>query len=374
MKPHKVVIIIPTFNEAAIIKQTLHKLFIEIAKLQPYDVAVIVFDSHSADKTQAIVQALMTKYQNLYLLNEPEKTGLGSAYVQAMKVVMQRFKADIILEYDADGSHQPKYLARLLATIKAGAHVAIGSRYIKGGGLATDWPLYRRIISRCGNLLAQFILTPRYKDWTSGFRATKAFFLQQAINKQFISSQFAYKIELFWRLHKLDARIVEVPIIFVDREAGVSKFPRNNILESLKVVFTLRLKELQTYVRMCYIGLTGLLVQFVAFNFLRSFFNPIFSNGISIELAIIINFFFHNTLTFRAQKIGLSKFKTMIKKIFQFNALSFGSLVCQIIFTALVMPQIFGIRLLENTVVLLGIILGSIINYFGYTRLVWGKA
>ncbi len=244
----KVVIIIPTYNEACSIKQTLLDLESISTKIPSHQINILVFDSHSIDATLQIVQELQQQFNNITIATEEEKSGLGSAYAKAMKFAWETLEADLIFEFDADGSHQPQFIVPMIAAIESGADVALGSRYVKGGKIQVGWPWYRRLLSQVGNWVARLFLTPRYKDFTSGFRATKTKFLKQALLKPLLSKNYAYKIHLLWGLHKLGAKIVEVPIIFIDREAGYSKFPKNNILESLKVVLILRLRELKKYV------------------------------------------------------------------------------------------------------------------------------
>lgn len=133
----------------------------------------------------------------------------------------------------------------------------------------------------------------------------------------------------------------------------------------------LPLKKLTIYLRMCCTGLLGVVIQFTAFNVLRLIYPPTLSNSISIELAIVTNFFLHNFLTFRAQKLNFRELGLVLKKIFHFNCLSIGSLISQIVLTASLIPYAAGARLLENGIVFGGVILGSLINYYCYTRFVW---
>ena len=238
----KITIVIPTFNEAGSLKQTLGDLQKVIAERPAHEVTILVFDSHSTDQTVEVVRALQQQFANIHLLCEPQKSGLGSAYLQAMTYAWSVLQAELIFEFDADGSHQPQFILPMIDAIEQGHDVALGSRYVKGGRVQVGWPWYRRLVSQGGNYVARFFLTPRYKDFTSGFRATRAEFLQQALVGGLLSKNYAYKIHLLWRLHQLQAKIMEVPIVFIDREAGYSKFPKNNILESLKVVLILRLQ------------------------------------------------------------------------------------------------------------------------------------
>lgn len=235
----KVVIIIPTYNEASVIQETLEAVFHETASITFMDIHVLVFDSASTDKTQQIVQALQGVHPRLHLKTETKKSGLGSAYLQAMRFALDALSADIVMEFDADLSHQPSYIAPMLEKMKMN-DVVIGSRYIEGGQIPEDWGWKRKMLSALGNWIARLILTPRYKDFTSGFRATHKNVLASILPELFLSSQYAYKLHLLWLLHKNKAKILEYPISFMNRQKGESKLPAYAIFDSLKVLLVLR--------------------------------------------------------------------------------------------------------------------------------------
>lgn len=235
-------IIIPTYNEEEVIEKTIRQLESLGVDGSSYEFMILIFDSHSTDTTVSIVKRLQAEFSNLCLVEEAVKSGLGSAYLQAMKKACE-WGAEIIFEFDADGSHQPKYILPMLKAIENGADVALGSRYIAGGGYDVDWSWIRRFLSRGGNVLARIFLSRCYKDFTSGFRATRAEWLPALLKRPFISKGYAYKIQLLWELHNAGAKIVEVPIFFIDREQGASKFSGGVILDSLKVVLLLCLRK-----------------------------------------------------------------------------------------------------------------------------------
>lgn len=244
MKPEIAVIIIPTYNESEVIQETIHAISAIRAQVQKKRLVVLIFDSASKDDTVALVQQLQAQYDWLYLQQEPCKTGLGSAYYQAMHFAHSQLNADIVIEFDADLSHQPKYLLPMLDYIDQN-DVVMGSRYVVGGKLPGDWAVYRKVISKLGNWFARLVLTRKYKDFTSGFRATRKTCLERAIQKPFLSQHFGYKLDFLWRLHQMQATIHEFPIEFVDREKGQSKLPRNSIMESLKVILNLRFHSMK---------------------------------------------------------------------------------------------------------------------------------
>ena len=249
MTNEKVVVIIPTYNEALVIADTIHQVFAATQDMPGFTLEILIFDSASTDDTQAIVGDLITQYAGkLHLQVEPKKTGLGSAYAQSMKYALLTLQADVVVEFDADLSHQPQYLPPMLALLKTCA-VVIGSRYLAGGSIPANWGLKRKCLSILGNQVARMALTRRYYDFTSGFRATRRETLLTVLPDNFYSNHYAYKLHLLWILHKSKARILEYPIQFVDREKGVSKLPANSIKDALRVIAKLRYVQAMRFVR-----------------------------------------------------------------------------------------------------------------------------
>ncbi|MGD9108608.1 MAG: glycosyltransferase family 2 protein [Gammaproteobacteria bacterium] len=371
----KVVIVIPTYNEANVIAQTiaeLEKTFTTIDAAK-YEMHILIFDSNSPDKTAEIVKQLQSQHPNLHLVTEKQKSGLGSAYIKAITYAIDKLNADIVFEFDADGSHQPKYLKPMMDAFTKGADVVVGSRYVKDGAIPKDWSVDRKILSYGGNLIARLFLTRKYKDFTSGFRGTRTSFLKKIPYQKLLSKNYAYKLHLFWLLHKAKAKIVEYPIEFIERKIGYSKFPKNNVYESLKVVILLRFFELKRYIQVCFVGLGGMIVQLIFFNLLRLIHVPaVLANLLGIEAAIVTTFMLNNIFTFKDYKMTRVHGKKYIaKKFFQFNLCSVGSILIQTGLLALAIASFGKGFWKENITVFIGIIIGSIINYFVYSRWIW---
>lgn len=235
-----VIVIIPTYNEQESIEKTLLSLQHIFKQIPSYEMRILVFDSASTDDTQLIVKNLQKKFHNILLLSEKNKSGLGSAYIQAIKYVMSELKPDIIFQFDADGSHQPKYIPEMLELLKSGADVVVGSRYIPGGSIPSNWAFYRKFLSSFGNLFIRSILSKKYTDYTSGYRGIKTEILQRINMDDFLSNNYAFLLNFTWALYKAGANIKELPIEFIDRTSGISKLPIKNIYESIKVVLTLK--------------------------------------------------------------------------------------------------------------------------------------
>lgn len=371
----KTVIVIPTYNEKENIEQTIEGLESVFSKVAPnFQMNILVVDDSSPDGTAEIVEKLKEKYINIHLFINKEKKGLGAAYIKGMRYAIDKLKVDLIFEFDADGSHQPKYIPGMLEQINKGADVVVGSRYIPGGRMPADWGIQRKLVSFFGNFICQMVLfTWQYKDMTSGFRVSKTKFLKKIDLDSLLSKQFAYKIHLYYALHKKGARIKEYPIEFLDRTKGKTKFPRNNIIDSLKVIFTLRLQESKRFIQICLVGFIGAVIQFSIFNLMRLKIPPEFANAIAVEFAVISNFTINNFWTFKDKKIQFNKLKLLIPKFVQFNLVSLGSVLIQFLVLKIGVIVLGRSFIWENLLVSVGILFGLIWNYFMYTRLIWQK-
>ncbi len=366
MSIRTVVVIIPTYNEALVIEKTIREVFKELADA---DVAahILVFDSCSSDSTQEIVRSLKSTYSSLHLQTEPKKTGLGSAYLQAMHYALNELNADFLVEFDADLSHQPCYLPEMINKLRT-HDVVVGSRYVKGGSIPKNWGWHRKFLSVLGNLVARCILTPKYKDFTSGFRATRHSVLKEVLPTQFISNHYAYKLELLWRLHQAKAKIVEYPIKFIDREKGQSKLPANSIIDSLRVLGTLRYRELKSYLTMCKIGLIGLIIQCLIYNLLRLKCPPFFAAQVAVSVAILNNFILNNQFTFKKRTIN-TQFRSAVFFI-GYSVLMIGF---QSNWAQLGVHYLGSGYIKENLIIATGVFIGSLLNYLFYSRIVWRK-
>jgi dolichol-phosphate mannosyltransferase len=368
MNIEKVVIIIPTYNEALVIEKTILEVFQTTNHIQDMDIHVLIFDSASTDDTQQIVTNIMATNTKVHLKTEAKKSGLGSAYLQAMRYALADMSADIVFEFDADLSHQPKYLAPMLEKMKA-HDVVVGSRYVRGGSIPKEWGWHRKLLSVLGNYVARFVLTPKYKDFTSGFRATHRIALEKALPASFLSNQYAYKLQLLWLLHKNKARIGEYPIDFIDRQKGVSKLPANSIFDSLRVIFTLRFYELKNYFKMCLVGLSGVFIQALVYNILRQGLPPLRAAQFAIMAAIINNFALNNRFTFKGTTRAYSHQKAKLFGLFIGYSIAMISLQSYWLHLGL---KYFGSGYLkENITLVSGIFLGSLLNYLTYSRLIW---
>jgi len=235
----KTIIIIPTYNES----ENISKLLIEIFNLNIPDLFVIVVDDNSPDETAEIVEKLKeaNNWKNkIYLIKRKGKLGLGSAYIAGFKKALA-LNADYIFEMDADHSHDPKDIPRMLAkTIDS--DLVIGSRKIKGGKVI-GWNFKRKIMSTGAMFVSRLILRLKPKDVTAGFRCYKKEVIQKINLDTVKSNGYAFQEEMLHKTQKLGFKIGEIPVTFIDRKFGKSKLTKKDIIEFFLVILKLRFKK-----------------------------------------------------------------------------------------------------------------------------------
>lgn len=230
---HKIAVCIPTYNE----KENILSIAQAVRGSLP-TADILVVDDSSPDGTADIVRGFQKDNPWLKLHVRKEKKGLGAAYIDGFQRLIEG-GYDIIVQMDADFSHQPKYLPRFIEEIDKGADVVIGSRYVKGGG-TENWDLTRRIISRGGSFYARTILCLKQNDVTAGYKCWRADMLKKVIVGDLKLSGFGFQIEMSFRTRLVGANIKEYPIVFPDREKGVSKMSGKIFKEALFGVWRLR--------------------------------------------------------------------------------------------------------------------------------------
>jgi dolichol-phosphate mannosyltransferase len=229
-------ICLPTYNE----RENLESM---LRALAPLGVNVLVVDDNSPDGTGEIADRLAEELQFVSVLHRPEKQGLGPAYLAGFRRALAD-GAVYILEMDCDFSHKPADVPRLIEACERGADLALGSRYVPGGG-TENWGVTRRIISVGGSLYARLILGVSFHDLTGGFKCYRRAVLERIDLDAIHSKGYAFQIETTYRTVRAGFKVVEVPITFVDRTAGESKMSRTIFLEAVKKVPTLRYAALR---------------------------------------------------------------------------------------------------------------------------------
>lgn len=239
----KIVVIIPTYNEAENIKKMIRVLFKEVfPKIKNHRMSLLVVDDFSPDKTGEIVKKFMKKNKNIHLL-EKRKEGLGAAYIQGFKYAIDKLLASAIIEMDADFQHNPKDIIRMVKSFEDGFDCVLGSRFTKGGHIPKDWGIKRVFLSVGGNFFIKTLLgISRVCDLTTGFRLTRVKGVLDKINfSKLYSKSYAYKIHLLYEIMQRTPEIKEIPIVFISRKKGWSKMDSADFIESLNVVIKIRL-------------------------------------------------------------------------------------------------------------------------------------
>lgn len=233
----KLAIAIPTYNEALNIPKLTQQIKNVCLKMD-INCTLLIIDDNSPDGTGTIAEELAKSQKNrnfkIEMLHRKNKEGLGKAYVAGFKYLLKD-NYDYILQMDADLSHNPKYLSKMLEAASNGADFVVGSRYVKGGG-TPDWSLYRKLQSRGGNLYTRFFLGSRITDYTGGYNLYSTNLLRAIDLDDLQAGGYGFLIELKYLAQKNSKNIVQIPIVFMDRQHGKSKIPRNTLFKNLLLV------------------------------------------------------------------------------------------------------------------------------------------
>ncbi len=234
----KNVVVIPTFNE----KENIEAIISEVIRLDP-EFDVLIVDDNSPDGTADIVKNIISKNQDrVFLIEREGKLGLGTAYITGFKWALEN-KYDYICEMDADFSHNPEDLVRLLQRCQEGYDVAIGSRYIKGVNVV-NWPIGRVLMSYFASIYVRLVTGMPYKDSTAGFKCYSRKVLETINPDRIHFIGYAFQIEMKFNAWKHGFKVTEVPIIFTDRTKGTSKMSKGIFKEAVFGVIEMKIKSL----------------------------------------------------------------------------------------------------------------------------------
>ena len=225
----RVQICTPTYIEAENIEE-----FLRRARAAVPDADILVLDDNSPDGTADIAERVGVELGQIDVLRRPEKRGLGAAYRAGFAIGIAR-GYDVICQVDADLSHDPEVLPDLIAAVAGDADVAIGSRYVPGGSIP-HWPKRRLALSKYGNMYARFMLRTGVRDTSAGFRAYRAEMLQAIDFANTRAKGYGFQLETTYRVARVGARIVEIPITFTDRVRGYSKMSGSVIIEEMALM------------------------------------------------------------------------------------------------------------------------------------------
>ena len=237
----KILIIIPTYNEKNNIINLVNEIKNVLNKTN-LSYKILFVDDNSKDGTIEIINKLKLEDQSINLILREKKMGIGSAYLEGFRWGLKEIKPDVFIQLDADFSHPPKDIPRLIKAIKEGNNVVIGSRYISGGK-TESWTLFRNIVSKTANFISRNILKIEIKDTTSGFRALDSKAIEIAIKFDFSSKGYSYQVESLYLYNKFNLECCEVPFTFKNRVIGGSKLSILEILQFMYTICKLRLSR-----------------------------------------------------------------------------------------------------------------------------------
>src|SRR3989344_535658 len=367
----KAVVILPTYNERENIVPMLDLILGVCRQIAGYTFFILVVDDFSPDGTAAVVGFYQKTHKNVYLTSGP-KLGLGKGILRGMRYAIGTLGADVIVQMDADLSHDPKALPAFFKKFEEGADFVVGSRYIPGGSIPKNWAVLRKIYSVIGNSIVRFGLGQTHvHDWTGGYRLYTPKYVRMLEDELENYSGYVFQIAFLHKSILHGARIGEVPIHFTDRMHGHSKIaPSEYIKNIFFYIGRERVRPLfaGSFGKFVVVGTIGFVINTVILEALVAFgFHPVVGSVVGAEVTIISNFFFNNAWTFRERKIG-GKRRTAAKFV-QFNISSIGAVVIQAT-TIWIGSYLFGVSS-YRLFYILGTIVGIAWNYMMYSKVIW---
>lgn len=236
----KVVVVIPTYNERQNIGSLVERISQIQATLPDRRVHILFVDDGSPDGTASEVERLAAEHEHIHLLERPEKRGIGTAYLDGFREAIAKIDPSIFVQMDADLQHPPERIVDLVTAL-GNSDVALGSRYVPGGGIE-GWSWRRRLVSRGANWLARVVLGLSVKDATTGFKALNRRSVDLLVGVSLSSSGFIYQVESVFLFERNGLRIKEVPFLFRQRTRGESKLSLEEIFEFLVRIIGIRMK------------------------------------------------------------------------------------------------------------------------------------
>lgn len=368
----KLVIILPTYNERDNIIRLLDMLHEILGDIKEYSIRYLVVDDNSPDGTRDVISEYQKKYKDVFLLSG-SKEGLGKALLRGMTHAVETMGAEILLQMDADLSHDPKAIPKFLQALNKGADFVVGCRYIKGGSIPDNWGIHRKIFSIVANSIVRFGLgVPSIHDWTGGFRAFRKVYFEKLHTQVEEYSGYVFQIAFLHKSILSGAKVAEVPIHFTDRRFGKSKIvPSEYIRKVMLYVWKARVKSVlaHSFSKFLVVGSIGFIINTIILELLVFFgFHPTIGSVFGAEAAILSNYKLNNSWTFRDRKIGKDQ---RVNKFLQFNMTSLGAMSLQAL-SVHIGTHIYGIS--EYRIFyLIGIFCGLIWNYIMYSRVIWKR-
>lgn len=379
----KVVVIAPTFNEEASIGSFLTAVLGEQKNLPGYDLAVLISDSHSNDKTAEIVRSFRSR--NVYYL-DVKKRGLGLGLSQGLDYAVSRLSADILVTMEADLSNDPKQIPDFIKAID-GSDVVLGSRYAKGGKII-NWSWWRKLLSRLANLILMFLAgTSKIHEFTNLYRAFTRQMWQRVGKKVAIHTGWLAVPAFAFEVLDTEAKVKELPIVYFDRFGGQSKMRTlSYTTELLRYALRYRLKKSASVAKFVVVGGLGFVINTIVLVVgVNLGMRPSIAGPLGAELAIIFGFLANNFWTFAEDRITV--WWHFFPKFLQYNVIAFGSVVIQFAFLRSG-EWFFGLARFKGPIIdlplirlytwyllfyMAGVGVGMVWNYIMYRNVVWRK-
>lgn len=357
-------VVIPTYNEAPTIDRLLDLLFEKMP-----DIHVLVVDDNSQDGTAARVHSRREYGNGLFMLERPGKQGLGAAYRAGFAWALDHGYGSVV-QMDADLSHPVSEVPTLLGALDH-ADVAVGSRYVPGGRLV-NWAWHRRLVSRLGNMYVALLLGLGIKDATAGFKAFRRTALQAIDVLNSDSQGYSFQIENAWRARRRGMTIVEVPITFTERAAGVSKMSTRILAEALTKVAVWRARELWTTHReiplFLAVGGAGYVTDVVAFNLFLGSMSATVARLWAVIPAMVVTYLGNRFVTWRGETGSERRREIALFIIFNAIGLGFSVLCLWISHDLLGMTSRLADNVSANGV---GLVAGTVFRFVTYRKFVF---
>lgn len=361
----EVCFVLPTYNEAANIEQTIESILSQQVFVSEYKFSILVVDDNSPDGTQEIVNHLIKQHECLHIITG-DKDGLGNAYKRGFAYALNFLQPDIIFQMDSDGQHDPKLIPDFIEQINQGYSLVIGSRFVKGG-TTPDFSLRRKLISRVGNLLVRYVGGVRHiKDCTSGYRCISAAYIKKC-NFGFLSTKgYSFQSSLVCDLVAQGARSKEIPIVFLDRSSGDSKLSFADQVEFIWNIPKLGFHSHKDFIKYSIVGFSGVIINLGTYIFLTRYIGiaPEIAPILSIEFSLISNFLFNNFWTFKTRLVE----SRLLSRLFQFHLVAGFSGIFNYVMFFLCYKYLMMNDIVSN---LLGICAAAILNYLINSNWTW---
>ncbi len=377
MRKKTVLIVVPTYNESGNIGRLLNAIFSLKVQDKGWSLDVLVMDDNSPDGTGEIVRKLAeTKYKDRLFLESGQKQGLGRALQRSFDAALRR-KHEVILTMDADFSHDPKDIPRLLKTIDEGYDVVYASRYVPGAFIPGDWPMMLIVRTRIASFVARWLggVSKDLKEITGNFRAIRRHVLEQIDYNSAQANGYGMQIFLSNAFTNKDFRVTEIPITFHSRAEGAPKGRVKDVIEFFKIAYRLNPDSPGKQVmRFLMVGASGTIINLSCLWMLRNagLNNLVLASFLAIQISVMWNFMLHNVFTFKAYRhaVGSWRLPIMARNFALFEG---ATLLTQTITLSVsVLLTFSGLHFILAQ--LTGIGTAFVVNYYISSRYIWSLA